>query len=186
MKSLKYRCTECSHIFELTVARPRKLKFPKKATHLEVGSVCEDCWQSNEPRRFEEEPTLTKCDLCGTTIHGLEACTNSVTEGTYCSVECSDSSMRKEYEKRMVELKHLEKVSEPTGTTPDPITPSHYHHGGLDVFTIMEKNMPHQLEGFFLGNVLKYVMRYEYKNGVEDLKKAQKYLDKLIELKDNK
>lgn len=72
---------------------------------------------------------------------------------------------------------------EPTGTTPDPIKPSHYHHGGLDVFTIMDKNMPHQLEGFFVGNVLKYVMRYEHKNGLEDLKKAKEYLEKLIELK---
>lgn len=33
---------------------------------------------------------------------------------------------------------------------------------------------------FLEGNVLKYVWRYKEKNGVEDLKKAKVYLDKLI------
>jgi hypothetical protein len=31
------------------------------------------------------------------------------------------------------------------------------------------------------GNVIKYVSRERYKNGVEDLKKAKWYLDRLIE-----
>lgn len=32
------------------------------------------------------------------------------------------------------------------------------------------------------GNVIKYVSRYKQKGGVEDLKKAQHYLQKLIEV----
>lgn len=36
--------------------------------------------------------------------------------------------------------------------------------------------------GFFEGNVVKYVTRWKTKGGVEDLKKARHYLDKLIEL----
>lgn len=35
--------------------------------------------------------------------------------------------------------------------------------------------------GFCEGNVVKYVTRYPFKNGVEDLKKARHYLDMLIE-----
>ncbi len=35
---------------------------------------------------------------------------------------------------------------------------------------------------FFSGNVVKYVARHREKNGVQDLKKARHYLDKLIEL----
>lgn len=35
--------------------------------------------------------------------------------------------------------------------------------------------------GFLDGNVLKYVLRYKKKNGIEDLKKAQWYLNRLIE-----
>lgn len=34
--------------------------------------------------------------------------------------------------------------------------------------------------GFNLGNVVKYLWRFEHKNGVEDLKKARWYLDDMI------
>lgn len=34
--------------------------------------------------------------------------------------------------------------------------------------------------GFHLGNVIKYVWRHESKNGIEDLKKAQWYLNDYI------
>lgn len=122
------------------------------------------------------------CDKCDNEILSLECCTNEITKGSYCSYVCSEQSRYEELERRNEEVKHA-KLREPTGFTPDPIKPSHYHHGGLDVFTIMEKNMPQNLEGFFVGNVLKYVMRYEYKNGLEDIKKAKEYLEKLIELK---
>ena len=36
--------------------------------------------------------------------------------------------------------------------------------------------------GFFEGNIVKYVTRWREKGGVEDLRKARHYLDKLIEL----
>lgn len=39
-------------------------------------------------------------------------------------------------------------------------------------------------EAWFVGNVSKYLFRYRRKNGVEDLKKARHYLDKLIELEE--
>ena len=35
--------------------------------------------------------------------------------------------------------------------------------------------------GFLEGNIIKYVCRYDLKNGLEDLKKARHYLDCLIE-----
>ena len=35
---------------------------------------------------------------------------------------------------------------------------------------------------FFEGNIVKYVTRWRQKGGVEDLRKARHYLDKLIEL----
>ena len=38
--------------------------------------------------------------------------------------------------------------------------------------------------GFLEGNVIKYISRWRDKNGVEDLKKAQTYLNKLIEFAD--
>ena len=38
-----------------------------------------------------------------------------------------------------------------------------------------------QMKGFYLGNALKYLLRHQKKNGLEDLKKARKNLDWLIE-----
>lgn len=36
--------------------------------------------------------------------------------------------------------------------------------------------------GYLEGNVIKYVSRWKQKGGVEDLRKARHYLDKLIEV----
>ena len=38
--------------------------------------------------------------------------------------------------------------------------------------------------GYFVGNITKNVERYKYKNGLEDLRKARHFLDKLIELEE--
>lgn len=35
--------------------------------------------------------------------------------------------------------------------------------------------------GYIVGNIIKYVCRYKFKNGVEDLRKARHYIDLLIE-----
>jgi hypothetical protein len=40
--------------------------------------------------------------------------------------------------------------------------------------------------GYFEGNIIKYISRWRDKNGLEDLRKARHYLDKLIELEINK
>jgi hypothetical protein len=40
--------------------------------------------------------------------------------------------------------------------------------------------------GYLEGNIVKYVSRWKDKGGVEDLKKAQHYLKKLIEVSDAK
>jgi hypothetical protein len=39
--------------------------------------------------------------------------------------------------------------------------------------------------GFLAGNVIKYLARYQDKSGVEDLKKARHYLEKLIEVEES-
>jgi hypothetical protein len=39
-----------------------------------------------------------------------------------------------------------------------------------------------QFKGFILGNVIKYMARFQEKGGKLDLQKAKHYLDKLIEL----
>ncbi len=61
----------------------------------------------------------------------------------------------------------------------------HYLGLGIQPWDAMEAWMtPEQFQGFLIGNVIKYVARYRQKNGVEDLRKAKHYLEKLIEVLD--
>lgn len=65
----------------------------------------------------------------------------------------------------------------------DPVQrPSHYSRFPVEPITfIMLNDLP-----FAEGNVIKYVCRWRYKNGVEDLKKARRQLDMLIEAEERK
>lgn len=61
--------------------------------------------------------------------------------------------------------------------------PSHYCIDGIeciDVIKATTKGMP-AFDAFCQGNAMKYLFRWQYKNGVEDLKNAKWYIDKLIE-----
>ena len=61
--------------------------------------------------------------------------------------------------------------------------PAHYNHNrkGIEAIIAIEASMSaEEFQGYLKGNILKYLWRYKYKNGVEDLKKAEWYLKKLI------
>lgn len=71
----------------------------------------------------------------------------------------------------------------------DNITsPSHYvTDKGFEVFDVQEAFI-NELKGMtasYWCNVVKYILRFQKKNGVEDLKKAKYYLEKLIEEESN-
>lgn len=59
--------------------------------------------------------------------------------------------------------------------------PSHYTFGKIEVMDYIEDKLSDvECEGYFVGNIIKYVSRFRKKNGIEDLKKAQWYLNRLI------
>lgn len=58
--------------------------------------------------------------------------------------------------------------------------PSHYTAGGIETLDYIKAKVS-DYPSYTVGNILKYVSRYEHKNGIEDLKKAQFYLNDLIE-----
>lgn len=64
----------------------------------------------------------------------------------------------------------------------DPVNhPSHYTQGSIETIDYMESALaPEEIRGGYKFNILKYVSRERYKNGLEDLKKAKWYLDRLI------
>ena len=65
--------------------------------------------------------------------------------------------------------------------------PSHYQgrYGMESIDALRNFMTPERLKGFYLGNALKYQLRFQKKNGLEDLKKARKNLDWLIEEMEN-
>lgn len=59
--------------------------------------------------------------------------------------------------------------------------PSHYTSGGIECIEAIKESMcTIAYKGYLKGNVMKYMWRYEDKNGLEDLEKARVYLDWLI------
>lgn len=67
--------------------------------------------------------------------------------------------------------------------TKDNINPLHYKRLPKETIERIQDNLTEiEFKGYLKGNILKYLDRYENKNGVEDLKKANWYLNKLIEI----
>jgi hypothetical protein len=63
--------------------------------------------------------------------------------------------------------------------------PQHYTFGGIETIDYLQAKLTaEQFEGYLLGNILKYTSRYSHKNGIEDLRKAEWYLKKLIGVKE--
>ena len=64
----------------------------------------------------------------------------------------------------------------------DAVNPSHYKQGDVECIDAIKASMTlAQFQGYLKGNIMKYLWRYEHKSneGLEDLNKAQWYMDKL-------
>ena len=59
-------------------------------------------------------------------------------------------------------------------------SPPHYNKAGIECIDALRAVTGDGFEYYLQGNILKYLWRYRYKNGTEDLKKARWYLDELI------
>ena len=58
----------------------------------------------------------------------------------------------------------------------------HYMTQKIQPIRFMQASLsPEAFKGFLKGNIVKYVMREGYKNGLEDVKKAQVYTNWLVE-----
>lgn len=79
--------------------------------------------------------------------------------------------------------KHLESVASMVPPSGDAVQrPAHYSRFAIDPATYaILHNLP-----FAVGNVIKYVMRWDAKDGIQDLKKARRYLDMMIDMEERK
>jgi hypothetical protein len=65
----------------------------------------------------------------------------------------------------------------------DNFTPDHYKKGAIQPWAYMKSVMTdEEFRGFLVGNVIKYISRYQHKDGLKDLEKAQHYLSKLMDM----
>jgi hypothetical protein len=91
-------------------------------------------------------------------------------------------------------LGHINDQITDSVTQVKPFTPSnraddvqvggdHYKNMGVQPWKAMESWMtPEEFRGFLKGNSIKYLARCNAKGGVEDVKKARHYIDKLVEV----
>ena len=61
--------------------------------------------------------------------------------------------------------------------------PAHYNQGKVECIDAMAAATVNKrgIEAICVSNVIKYLWRYEAKNGLEDVKKAQFYLNRLVD-----
>jgi hypothetical protein len=79
--------------------------------------------------------------------------------------------------------KNGNKVYQPTTTEPvDAVnSPKHYNSGGMECIDYIRQQLtPEQYRGYLTGNSIKYLHRYQYKGGREDLQKQVWYTQRLI------
>lgn len=80
------------------------------------------------------------------------------------------------------------KVVNPSDIKPDMVNhPTHYCQGGVECIDAIKAATVNKrgIEAVCVANVIKYLFRYETKNGLEDVYKAAWYIDRLIaELED--
>lgn len=63
-------------------------------------------------------------------------------------------------------------------------SPDHYNKGKyetIDVILDVTQHIPGD-QGFLVGNIIKYLSRYHFKGGKEDLRKAQNYMNRLLKI----
>ena len=66
-------------------------------------------------------------------------------------------------------------------------SPNHYKLDGLNVEVIdVIKATVKDFNSFCHGNIIKYVLRADKKNGIEDFKKAKRYIEMMIGDEDGK
>ena len=74
------------------------------------------------------------------------------------------------------------KIKDELGGVPSMVdNPPHYNKAGIECIEAIRAATGDGYECYLQGNIMKYLWRYRYKNGTEDLEKAQWYLSKLIE-----
>ena len=61
-------------------------------------------------------------------------------------------------------------------------SPPHYNKTGIECIEAIKAMTDEGFQYYLQGNIMKYLWRYRYKNGSQDLEKALFYLEKMIKV----
>ncbi len=85
--------------------------------------------------------------------------------------------------KEMIEFEEGNAIDEFKAEESDMVNhPPHYNQRGIECIDAIQAATDVGFEYYLQGNIMKYIWRYRYKSGKQDLKKASWYLNKLIEI----
>jgi len=85
--------------------------------------------------------------------------------------------------KEMIEFEGSKKTMKNRELVDDMVNhPPHYNQKGIECIDAIEAATDTGFEYYLQGNIMKYIWRYRYKDGIQDLEKASWYLNKLIEI----
>jgi len=90
-------------------------------------------------------------------------------------------------EQYLMEMDLMSEYKEDKGRPFNPVDrPMHYGTGKIECIDYIEDMLTkEEYVGYLRGNIAKYLHRWRYKNGLEDLKKAQWYGLRLIKTQEN-
>lgn len=124
------------------------------------------------------------------TTHNMTV--DEIGESTICVAKCGYEDFDAERCRTMPNCKFCWDRKMPTENSANALTvkeesdnvnhPKHYTLGGIECIDAIEAatNDLTGAEAFLTGQVMKYLWRWKWKNGLEDLQKAKWYLDRLI------
>lgn len=130
--------------------------------------------------RDEMVRTLVKfCDEC----HGCNICLlEKFSGGVMCDFdEWSDDKLAIAYD-HVYKNKDAELNIEPENNLDMVSHPKHYTQGGIECIDALKAATVGKrgIEAVCVANVIKYLWRYEEKNGIEDIRKAKWYIERLL------
>ena len=133
----------------------------------DIESLLNECCESNQ--------YCFQCALHGKA--GTKSCAEYAAENPEEVARLLDATVIKD---KPITAKVVEKYGE--DVKPDPVNrPAHYTSGGIECIDAMQAAFGDEaVKDFCLCNAFKYLWRHRQKNGVEDLKKARWYLNRLI------
>ena len=130
--------------------------------------------------RDEMVRTLVKfCDGC----HGCDICLlEEFSGGVMCDFDkWSDDKLAIAYD-HVCKNNDAELNIEPENNSDMVSHPKHYTQGGIECIDALKAATVGKrgIEAVCVANVIKYLWRYEEKNGIEDIRKAKWYIERLL------